>query len=137
MTCGVRVGLERISSIASNSACLVAYNAAKVKLFEWHDGRMAHTFRSSFVLFRALAMTAFSRTKIQPTGTSEAARASSAYKNQRIKLVVTNKVEVIYHFHSYSHPFRIDLPRSHTRVPRLWTVTYKAPGHFNWKVRSH
>lgn len=41
------------------------------------------TLRSSLVRFRALAMMRPSRTKTHPTGTSPAARASSAYVKMR------------------------------------------------------
>ena len=43
------------------------------------DKEGGRTFRSSLVLLRALAMIALSRTNTQPTGTSLAAIASSAW----------------------------------------------------------
>jgi hypothetical protein len=79
---GVSTGSARMSSIASSSACLVAWWAGIACFFlvSWNASgeKVARTFRSSFVRLRALAMIFPSRTKTQPTGTSPAASASSA-----------------------------------------------------------
>ncbi len=95
--------LAKIASIASSSACLVACGILRMvacsgtvflqsgekerkginqsaREFEACGGGMMVllTFRSSFVLFLALAIITLSLTKTQPTGTSPEAKACSA-----------------------------------------------------------
>lgn len=63
------------------------------------------TFLSSLVLLRAFAMDSLFRTNTQPTGTSPATSASSAWADSSANL---DKIDLgAYHGHRHTHPLEM------------------------------
>lgn len=90
------------------------------------------TFRSSLVLFLALAIIDPSLTKTQPTGTSPAANASSAWKGLISDRCGEGSMCPVrtraYHCHGFSHPFQVFLfAAGHTTV-RIGVSVFRFTG---------